>query len=92
MRKTQNLLIAVGLKSNPRPSEAYFYFILLHFLELFFVVFSLVFAMRSFDSMLTIIISMTEDGLNKEITAGFFSSKVGTASRACVLKRVLFSK
>ena len=46
MRETQNVLIAVGRRSNPRPSRIFAnsklisIFFLLHFLELLFVVFS----------------------------------------------------
>ena len=47
VRDTQNLLIAVGRRSNPRLSRIFanskfFSIFLLHFLELIFVVFSLV--------------------------------------------------
>ena len=55
-RETQNLYTAVGGRSNPIPGRIFFFtnsrliFTLLHFLELLFVVFSLVFAKRVFAS------------------------------------------
>ena len=48
-RETENLLIAVGRRSNSRPSRIFdnsrllFFFFLLHFLELLFAVLSLMF-------------------------------------------------
>ena len=60
LRETQNLLIAVGRRSNSRSSR---FFLLirglvlffLHFLELLFVVFSLVFAKRILASVLILV-------------------------------------
>ena len=47
-RETENLLIAVGRRSNSRPSRIFdnsrlLFFFLLHFLELLFAVLSLMF-------------------------------------------------
>ena len=55
-REARSLLIAVAHRSNPKPSrifansKLFSVFFSLHFLEMLFVVFSLVFAKRSFAS------------------------------------------
>ena len=63
VHETQSLLIAVDRRSSPRPSRffaksrLFFYFFLLRYLETLFVMFSLVFAKRSFASVSKICLS-----------------------------------
>ena len=78
MRETQKLLIAVGRRSNLRPSRirGLLHFFLLHFVELFFVVFSLVFAKRSFALVLIVLADLVDKQKQNNPARSLYSHEI----------------